>query len=240
MSDFEKALNSVLNEAYFGSPFEKATGIKRQASYVTEDEDKTFAKMAAGMADKAAGVEHLGRKKAVLDLVDVGRLSQAGLKLLDTLKHVMEMRKLGGSVGAKERGREVSKQLRGTDDSLENLKRLYGDVDLEYIGFDPKHEGIAEGHIFKYPGQVEGGIGSSTDRHGFRIEAILSGPKEYPGLEDILNQTGGTVPLFASDYETTGNNISVFDIVNLFADFDRDAPLAEKPIWTWGAELTAT
>ena len=27
MSDFEKALDSVLNEAYFGSPFEKATGI---------------------------------------------------------------------------------------------------------------------------------------------------------------------------------------------------------------------
>jgi len=161
----------------------------------------------------------------------------------------MEMRKLGGAVGAKDRGREESKALRSFDDSLDNLKEIYGHIHLDYIGFDPSHEGIMSGHFFKYPSQLEGDNQSSFDEHGFRIEAILSGPKEYPGLEEILNETGGSVPLFASDFDTTGANISIFDLVNLFAPFmpekeidpDTRKPIAsripERPIWTWGADL---
>lgn len=240
MSEFEKALNSVLNEAYFGSPFEKATGVKRQATIVQEDDGKDFAKMAAGMADQAAtGGGALGKKKAVLDLVDPDRLSQAGQQFLQSLKIVMNNRKLGGSVGAKERGREASKQLRNSDDSVEHLKNLYHDVKLKYVGFDPKHEGVQAGHIFRYPDQAEGGVGSALDQHGFRFEAVLNGPKDYPGLEDILRETGGEVPLFASDFETTGNNLHVFDMVNLFASFGKNSAIAEKPIWTWGAYLAS-
>ena len=238
MNDFDKALDSVLNEAYFGSPYEKMTNTKRQASFMAEDADKDFAKMAAGMADTAAGTKTLGKKRAALDLVDVSRLSQSGQKFLSALQRVMTNRKLGGSVGAKDRGREVSKHLRGSDDSLEHFKSMYGDVDLEYVGYDPKHEGVQSGHLFRYPAQEEGQAGSTVDHHGFRIEAVLSGPKEYPGLEDILTQTRGSVPLFASDYETTGNNIHIFDMVNLFARFPADSPIAEKPIWTWGAYLS--
>ena len=240
MSDFDKALDEVLNEAYFGSPFEKATGIKRQATIVREDEDKDFAKMAAGMADQAAtGDGALGKKKAVLDLVDVDRLSQAGQQLSQSLKIVMSNRKLGGSVGAKERGREASKQLRNSDDSVEHLKNLYHDVKLKYVGFDPKHEGVQSGHIFRYPDQVEGGVASSLDNHGFRIEAVLNGPREYPGLDDILRQNDGHVPLFTSEFETTGQNLYIFDMVNLFASFGKGSAIAEKPIWTWGAYLAS-
>ena len=240
MSEFEKALDSVLNEAYFGSPFEKATGIKRQATIVREDEDKDFAKMAAGMADQAATDDGaLGKKKAVLDLVDQDRLSQAGQQFYQSLKMVMSNRKLGGSVGAKDRGREASKQLRNSDDSVEHLKNLYHDVRLKYVGFDPKHEGVQSGHIFRYPDQSEGGVTSTLDDHGFRIEAVLNGPREYPGLENILQQTNNNVPLFASDFETTGNNLHVFDVVNLFASFGKNSAIAEKPIWTWGAYLAS-
>jgi len=240
MSEFEKALDSVLNEAYFGSPFEKATGIKRQATIVKEDEGKDFAKMASGMADQAATDDGaLGKKKAVLDLVDSSRLSEAGEDFYSHLKLIMTKRKLGGSVGAKDRGREASKELRGSDDSVEHLKHLYGDIKLTYTGYDPKHEGVQSGHIFRYPDQVGGATGSTLDEHGFRIEATLSGPKDYPGLEEILRQGGEQVPLFTNDFETTGNNLHIFDVVNLFASFGNDSAIAEKPIWTWGAYLAS-
>ena len=110
---------------------------------------------------------------------------------------------------------------------------------LKYVGFDPKHEGVQSGHIFRYPDQVEGGVASSLDNHGFRIEAVLNGPREYPGLDDILRQNDGHVPLFTSEFETTGQNLYIFDMVNLFASFGKGSAIAEKPIWTWGAYLAS-
>ena len=196
---YDQLIDRYLKEAYFGSsPVAEAED--EEMDNITGDEAKAM----QDMLNQTIAQQRGGKKKSALQMVDPNQLSPEGREFLATLMKSTELYQQGSAT----RG---DPELRGDiqlDMEKDALKDRYGEVELEYVGFEGQ-DGQGGHHAFRYPSPVEGQVGNAYDKDGFRIEAQMSGDEEPDPL----------TPLYPLDK---------FDVVNWFG---RGGPL---PIATKG------
>lgn len=76
---FDESINRVLQEAYFSSPYEKATGIKRQVALQTEDDESEFRQT----KNRKLQAMHLAVLRAIDDWYEAGEpMGKSGADIL--------------------------------------------------------------------------------------------------------------------------------------------------------------
>lgn len=98
--NFDQSINKVLQEAYFSSPYEKATGIKRQVALQTEDEESEFRQT----KNRKLQAMHLAVLRAIEDWYEKGEpMGKAGADILiDRYLHHMMAEKGAGLMAGDE------------------------------------------------------------------------------------------------------------------------------------------
>jgi len=210
---YDELVNNILQEQYFGgSPYERASGIKKQITFeeapeveeadlVTGDEVKAMQRaLAAGIQDRRGG-----KKRSALQLVDPENLSPAGQEFLNKLHQSADLYKQGSAIGG-----QADLRSTAVDVEDEAFMHSFGRTELDYIGWD-KGSGFSGAHLYRYPATGSGVEGIPHDKDGFRIEAMIEDEKE--------DHPGETLELFPLDQ---------FEVINLFAKG------AAEPILTKG------
>lgn len=196
---YDQLIDKYLKEAYFGGD-QLAEAENEEMDNITGAEAKAM----QDMLNQTIAQQRGGKKKSALQMVDPNQLSPDGREFLATLMKSTELYQQGSAI-------KGDPELRGDiqlDMETNALKDNFGDVELEYIGFEGQ-DGQGGHHAFRYPSPVEGEAGLPFDKDGFRIEAQMSSEDEPDAL----------TPLYPLDK---------FDVVNWFG---RGSPL---PIATKG------
>jgi hypothetical protein len=186
---YDQLVEQYLKKSYFGDSVNE----EEEPDNITGAEAKAM----QDMLNKTIEMQRGGKKKNALQMVDVNQLSPAGREFLETLIKATELYQQGSKI-------KGDPELRGDiqlDMESNALKKMFGDVRLEYVGRERKGKTVQ--HAFRYPSPIEGDVGVPFDKDGFRIEAQVSGDIDsesdtalYPLDQfDVVNWFGKGGPL---------------------------------------------
>lgn len=197
---YDQLVNDILQEQHFGgSPHEQITGVKRhvtfeeteEADFISQDEAKAM----QNMLNQQIAARRGGKKKSALQMVDTEQLSDTGKNVISQFEQAVDMYQQGSMV----RSKDPSMVQTGPDKEREVLMRAFGNVEMDYIGWD-KGSGNNGAHLYRYPATGAGIVGLPHDKDGFRVEAQIPGDRDDTPPE--------VIDLYPTDS---------FDLINFFA-----------------------